>query len=247
MYKPLIYFIFGSAAAAFLGLLFLTAPYGRYVRRGWGPSVRARWAWIIMELPAVFVIFLVALTGNSDTVFPVFFLVLWEIHYVYRTFLYPSLMRSAKKEFPASLVLMAIIFNAANGYVNGWHLFRSNIIYSLEWAYDIRFIIGIILYICGFIIHVNSDGILRNLRQNGDTEYKVPQGGVFSLVSAPNYFGEMVQWFGWALATWSLAGLAFAAFTAANLLPRALSHHTWYKNTFPGYPKKRRAVIPFLL
>ena len=54
-------------------------------------------------------------------------------------------------------------------------------------------------------------------------------------------------WTGWAIATWSLAGLSFAVFTAANLVPRALANHRWYRETFPDYPRTRRAVIPWLL
>jgi hypothetical protein len=49
------------------------------------------------------------------------------------------------------------------------------------------------------------------------------------------------------VATWSVAGLSFAVFTAANLIPRAVSNHRWYLQTFSDYPKDRKAVIPFLL
>jgi len=62
-----------------------------------------------------------------------------------------------------------------------------------------------------------------------------------------DYLGEIVEWTGWAVATWSLAGLAFALYTAANLAPRALSHHAWYRARFPEYPPSRRALVPFLL
>ena len=49
----------------------------------------------------------------------------------------------------------------------------------------------------------------------------VPHGPLFRLVSCPNYFGEIVDWSGFALATWSPGGLLFALWTAANLVPRA--------------------------
>jgi hypothetical protein len=35
--------------------------------------------------------------------------------------------------------------------------------------------------------------------------------------------------------------------TAANLVPRALSHHRWYQANFPDYPHERRALLPGLL
>jgi len=34
----------------------------------------------------------------------------------------------------------------------------------------------------------------------------------------------MVEWTGWAIATWSLAGASFAFWTAANLIPRTVWH-----------------------
>ena len=75
----------------------------------------------------------------------------------------------------------------------------------------------------------------------------LPRGGAFELVSCPNLAGEIVEWIGFALMSWSLPGLAFAMWTAANLVPRALWRHRWYRERFPGYPAKRRAVIPRLL
>jgi hypothetical protein len=57
----------------------------------------------------------------------------------------------------------------------------------------------------------------------------------------------MIEWTGWAIATLSLPGLVFALWTAANLAPRALKHHAWYRKTFPDYPQSRKAIIPFVL
>jgi hypothetical protein len=57
----------------------------------------------------------------------------------------------------------------------------------------------------------------------------------------------MLEWTGFAVASWSLPGLAFALYTAANLAPRALSHHRWYQEKFPDYPRERRALIPFVV
>jgi 3-oxo-5-alpha-steroid 4-dehydrogenase 1 len=87
---------------------------------------------------------------------------------------------------------------------------------------------------------------LRRLRENGEPGYAIPYGGFYRWISSPNYFGEIIQWFGWALATWSLAGLAFAVWTAANLAPRAQSHHRWYREHFSNYPPERKSLLPRL-
>jgi 3-oxo-5-alpha-steroid 4-dehydrogenase 1 len=74
----------------------------------------------------------------------------------------------------------------------------------------------------------------------------VPHGGGYRFVSSPNYLGEILEWAGWAVAAWSPAGAAFAAYTIANLAPRAADHHRWYRERFPDYPPARRALVPFV-
>ena len=89
--------------------------------------------------------------------------------------------------------------------------------------------------------------MLAALRKPGESGYKIPRGWLYNYISCPNYFGEILIWTGWAIASWSLAGAVFVLWTVANLLPRALSNHRWYRETFEEYPAKRRALIPGLL
>ncbi len=56
------------------------------------------------------------------------------------------------------------------------------------------------------------------------------QGGMFELVSGANFFGEIVEWSGWALAAGTLPAAAFAAFTFMNIAPRAVQHHANYQD-----------------
>ena len=176
------------------------------------------------------------------------FLLFWEIHYVYRTVIFTSLMREGQKQFPILLVLFALIFNVLNGFVNGYHLFLDHAHYGLAWLMDPRFLTGTVVFFFGFVTHVRSDRLLRGLRAPGETSYSIPYGGMFRFVSSTNYLGEIVQWIGWAILTWSVAGLAFAFFTFANLFPRAIANHRWYRDQFDGeYPEERKAIIPFLL
>ncbi|KAL0628915.1 LOW QUALITY PROTEIN: 3-oxo-5-alpha-steroid 4-dehydrogenase 1 [Plecturocebus cupreus] len=81
------------------------------------------------------------------------------------------------------------------------------------------------LWLTGMLINIHSDHILRNLRKPGDTGYKIPRGGLFEYVTAANYFGEIVEWGGYALASWSVEGAAFAFFTFCFLSSRAKGHH----------------------
>lgn len=252
VYSVCIIALFVFAAIVFVALMFFPAPYGRHARPGWGIALREKRSWQIMESPAVVVIAACLVVGLDRGIGPglvaTLFLLIWEIHYVYRTVVFTSLMREGVRKYPVLLIAFAIIFNALNGFVNGYHLYLDHSRYVLSWLLDPRFIGGTILFFAGFVTHVSSDRLLRRLRAPGDTGYSIPHGGMFRFVSSPNYLGEIVQWTGWAILTWSLAGLAFAVFTFANLFPRAIANHRWYHEQFSeDYPKERKAIIPFLL
>lgn len=249
LFNVFLFLQFGLAAVSFFLLFFVTAPYGRHVQKGWGPVLQARFGWFLMEFPAFFMILLFyVLAGGYRMLVPTVFLLLWEMHYIQRTFIYPAIMRNGdKKKFPLTVAAMGFTFNLLNGGVNGWYLYIMGGTYSVQWLLDPRFIIGAAVFLTGFGINLYADRKLRILRDKNKKEYSIPRGGLFELVSSPNYFGEMIEWIGWAVMTWSLPGLAFAVFTFANLFPRALSNHRWYKKTFKNYPKERKAIVPFLL
>jgi 3-oxo-5-alpha-steroid 4-dehydrogenase 1 len=234
------------AALTFIGLRFITAPYGRHGRCGWGPTVPARIGWLVMETPASVLFAIVYLRGtHRGELIPLLLLAMWQSHYLYRAFAYPLLMRGGRR-MPVVLMLMAIAFNTLNAWINARWVSQLGS-YPTDWLTDRRFLLGVTLFAAGLAVHVSSDRTLRGLRAPGDTGYRIPRGGAYRWVSSPNYLGEIVEWTGWALATWSMAGLAFAVYTAANLVPRALDHHRWYRERFADYPPERRALIAFLL
>ncbi len=237
----------GLAALTFAVLLFVRAPYGRHARAGWGPTVPSRLAWVVMETPAVVVFLAIYLQGaHRAELVPLVMLGLWQLHYVHRTYVLPFRQRHEGRRMPALIPLLAIAFNLLNAYVNARWISHVGA-YAPAWLHDPRFLVGVALFLGGFAANVHSDYLLVSLRRPGETGYKIPQGGLFRWVSAPNYLGEILEWTGWAVLTWSWAGAAFALYTLANLAPRALSNHRWYRARFPDYPPERRALIPFIL
>jgi 3-oxo-5-alpha-steroid 4-dehydrogenase 1 len=236
------------AVLVFVVLLFVAAPYGRYLRPGWGPVVSARVGWFVMEIPAVLA--MAALYGASprwrEPAAFAFFL-LWQLHYVPRAVIDPLRARHGAKALPVVIALMGACFNVVNGWLQGAWLFWIGTARTSDWLVSPAFLAGASLFLAGIGINRSADAALRALRPAGETGYFVPRGGLYEHVSCPNYLGEIVQWLGWALATWSLPGLAFAVWTIANLLPRALAHHRWYRARFADYPAERRALIPWLL
>jgi len=240
--------IFISAPVVFALLFFVTAPYGRHFRGGWGPSISARAGWMIMEAPALLVIGVTVISsGQKLGVLPLLMWGLWELHYLYRTCLFPVLMRGSTKRFPLMLVAFAFIFNSLNGYANGMYLSMPGLVIADGgFISDLRVGVGIALFAAGFFTHVMADRDLRRLRRPDESGYKIPRGGLWEYVSNPNYFGEIMEWCGWALAVWSLPALGFAVFTIANLVPRAWANRKWYQETFEDYPRERKSVIPFV-
>lgn len=235
------------APLIFLSLLFYDAPYGRFARDGWGPRVSAAWGWFLMEIPAVFVIVLCFVVGNGLAPSTAWLLIgLWEIHYVHRAIVYPLRRRTAGKNVTVSVVLMGFTFQLFIGYTNGRYLGLHADEYTVQWLTDPRFLVGAALFVSGFAINFWADNELLNLRKRLGKGYHVPHSGLYRYVSCPNYLGEIVEWIGFAIAAWSVPALLMAVWTAANLVPRALANHKWYRATFPDYPETRKAVIPRL-
>ena len=234
------------AALVFLILFFVRAPYGRHARTGWGPEIPARAGWVLMECPSLLIILTLFITGShqADPAAWIFML-LWSAHYTNRSFVYPFRCKIGAKKMPLLIAMLSVAFNGVNASINGIWLFELAPEYGTDWLLDPRFIIGLVGFLVGMTINIRSDNLLLKLREDGDG-YSIPHGGLFRWISAPNYLGEIIEWLGFALMTWSLSGLAFAIWTIANLVPRAGSNHKWYHLRFPEYPKERKALIPFV-
>ena len=148
---------------------------------------------------------------------------------------------------PLVIVLLAISFNTVNGYFNGfWLSHFVPEISNLAWL-NARIIMGILVFLTGFVINQYHDWLLIRLRKENMSGYQIPHGGLFQQVSCPNYLGEIIAWFGFFIVTLSLPAFSFLLWTMVNLVPRALDHHKWYKMKFPDYPLNRKAIIPRLL
>lgn len=239
--------LIGLGVVTCLALLFITAPYGRhYQNTGWGPTVSNRTGWIIMELPSVLIFgWIYAQGGQAFELVPLGLLCMWQVHYVHRTFIFPFRMKTTGKRMPALIMLLGALFNCFNSYLNARWISELGR-YDTSWLQEPCLWIGCAVFLFGFVLNVRSDSILFNLRKPGDTGYHIPHGGAYRFVSSPNYLGELLEWLGWAIATWSTCGLAFLIYTAANLVPRAISNHRWYHDKFEDYPKERRRIIPGL-
>ncbi|XP_028905803.1 3-oxo-5-alpha-steroid 4-dehydrogenase 2 [Ornithorhynchus anatinus] len=245
----------GSGAMALLGawaaLGGRPAPYGKGTERLLPGAARlpARAAWCLQELPSLLLpAALAALAARRpapDAHRPhrPLLLALFCAHYFHRALIYPFFTKG--RPFPVRVTISAALFCTINGLLQGYYLTYCAE-YPDDWYTDIRFVAGIVMFFLGMGVNIHSDHLLRQLRKPGEITYKIPQGGMFAYVSGANFLGEIVEWMGFALATWSLPALAFAFFSLCFLGNRAYHHHRFYLEVFPNYPKSRKALIPFI-
>jgi 3-oxo-5-alpha-steroid 4-dehydrogenase 1 len=245
-YQLIFYAWVSMAILIFFLLLKVNAPYGRHTVSGWGPMVDNRVGWFWMEFPAFAVMFYF-LIRSFPVQNPLLFIMmgLFCFHYINRSFIFPFRLQTPGKKMPLFIMFSGIFFNLINTGLLGFY-FIHFAKYEMSWLWDWRFICGILLFVCGLWINWKADAILISLRKPGETGYSIPGGWLFRYISCPNMLGEMIEWAGFALLCWNMPALAFFTWTVANLLPRALAHHRWYKNKFSDYPASRKAVIPYV-
>ena len=228
-------------------LIIKPSTYGRHIDKN-RLSINNRLGWFIMELPTVILMpfFYFVNSPNHNPVI-LFFISLYMIHYINRVFVFPLRIRTRDKKIPLLIVFSAILFNIFNTYLIGYYFSQVTLLYDVSWFFSPFFIVGLIVFLTGAYINHQSDTLLINLRKVSKNGYKIPYGGLFKYISCPNHLGEIIEWIGFAILTCSLPTFAFSVWTIANLVPRALQHHQWYKNNFKNYPQERKAILPYLL
>ncbi|CEL52968.1 3-oxo-5-alpha-steroid 4-dehydrogenase 1 [Rhizoctonia solani AG-1 IB] len=284
----------GLRAFASLGLLspvllVINAPHGRFssdgasktwITRAWDAlSLDGTFSWIVMELPSPITLLYAfsqqsTLPGPSPlsltphSVLPLLFVG----HYLNRAIISPLRTPSRSKSH-LIVVLAAIVFNVINGSVTGTWLGAGARTGSIGWAdTPVSYWVGLAMFGLGLWGNIWHDEVLLKIRKNRDGKkddkprYDIPYGGLYSLVSFPNYLCEWFEWTGFALASGSIMtplqqsltlghyggvyitpAVLFTLVEVALMLPRAQRGHEWYHEKFSDYPKDRKAVIPFLL
>ena len=233
----------------FIALFFVKAGYGMFRTAQWGFSIPNKIGWLLMEAPVFFVMLILWLQSDRSVLsVPFLFFLLFELHYFQRSFVFPFLMKG-KSRMPVAIMLMGVVFNLLNGYIQGEWLFflAPEDLYSSAYLSRINCWIGILVFFLGMGINWHSDYVIRHLRQPGDTRHYLPEKGMYHWVTSGNYFGELLEWTGFALATSSSAAWVFVWWTFANLAPRAYAIRQKYREEFGVEAVgKRKCLIPYI-
>lgn len=238
------------AVFVFIALFFFEAGYGYLFNPKYGFPVPNKIGWVLMESP-VFIAMCI-LWWMSDVRFeavPLILFLVFQTHYIQRAFIFPLLMRGNSK-MPFGIVAMGMLFNTLNALMQGGWIFyyAPSLNYYDGWFGKPYLYIGIVIFLFGYVVNLHSDYIIRHLRKPGDTKHYIPKGGMFKYVSSANYFGEFMEWVGFAIASWSWSGVVFAWWTFANLAPRARSLYNRYEKEFGEEftSLHRKRIIPFI-
>jgi 3-oxo-5-alpha-steroid 4-dehydrogenase 1 len=178
-------------------------------------------SWIVMELvsPMTFIYAFytsplstsaVPLQWNSPrTILALCFL----LHYANRAIINPLRTPSRSKSH-IIVLLSTVAFNLINGFLMGSYLSSSYARNFLSARSPTSFYVGLLLWAFGFIGNIIGniihDEILLDVRRKANSKgkskakagehYAIPQGGLYTLVSYPNYLCEWVEWLGFAIA-----------------------------------------------
>ena len=230
------------AVVVFVALFHVNAGYGKFYQPKWGPSLDNHLGWFLMEVPVFLAMLLLWwLSDRRADSTRLIFLLLFELHYFHRSFIFPRQLRGHSR-MPWTIVLMGALFNTLNALMQGgWIFFFSPAdYYPQDWVLRLPFLAGTALFFYGMFINIQSDRIIRHLRKPGDTAHYLPRGGMFRYVTSANYFGEFV--------TWSWSGAVFALWTFSNLAPRAARIYDLYAREFPDEmdTSRMKRMIPFI-
>ncbi|MDL2227352.1 3-oxo-5-alpha-steroid 4-dehydrogenase [Bacteroidales bacterium OttesenSCG-928-K03] len=245
------------AVIVFIALNFIEVGYGITLSKKWGAAINNKVGWLFMEVP-VFILMTVLCFSSArilnfsvaTSLVPLILFLFFQIHYIRRSLIFPFLLKG-KSKIPVIVVVMGILFNACNAFMQGgWIFYMSPVeMYSPSWLLTPQFIIGTIIYFGGMAINIQSDKIIQDLRKPGDTKHYLPTKGLFKHVTGAHYFGEVIEWIGFAILTWSISGAVFALWTFANLVPRANAVYHKYQKMFGENTikeKKLKRIFPFI-
>mmetsp|Transcript_22494 Transcript_22494/g.32849 ORF Transcript_22494/g.32849 Transcript_22494/m.32849 type:complete len:267 (+) Transcript_22494:43-843(+) len=255
-YDTVLLVAYTTALLSALASVFVIAPYGRFATQSFGIELNPKFGWWLMEIMAtVSFLYFYPQGPNASKPVPLIFAVLYLIHYANRGWYFPLNIRVApgsKSSFSISVALSGFFVTTMHGYLNAMWYSKYCTYLDWDWMTSPTCIFGLLLYEMSFWSTIYCEHIIRNLRdkvavKNEASRYKIPKGFLFEYVSSPQYFTEILGFLGWAIMTWSPAGLFIFLISAANLVPRAVGTHKWYQEKFKEeYPSKRKALIPFI-
>ncbi|KAJ6646613.1 Polyprenol reductase [Pseudolycoriella hygida] len=140
------------------------------------------------------------------------------------------------------------VISQAQGFV------RGSLSESIKWN-DITLLhcVAVGLFLYAWYNQFMSNLILASLRKNHSGEvitqkHLLPTGGYFESVSSPHMYFEVVIYVALYIILYNNSSWLFVmCWVISNQAENAWLTHQWYIETFPDYPKSRKAIFPNIL
>lgn len=146
----------------------------------------------------------------------IIFYCLWFCYYVYRGIIYLWIMKYSSLKIFLGILLGGFFFNFFYSFFNvDW---IGVVFYDFDYYKDLWFIVGVVMFIIGYIINRYVDLLFRKFRVNSSFGYFIFNGCLFYKIFCLNYFGEMFEWFGWVLGIWLVVGIVWFLFFSVILV-----------------------------
>ncbi|XP_039131349.1 3-oxo-5-alpha-steroid 4-dehydrogenase 2 [Dioscorea cayenensis subsp. rotundata] len=165
-----------------------------------------------------------------------------SIHYFKRVFEVLFIHQYSGRTMLDSVLLISLsYFMSAVSTIYSQYLTEN----TAEPAFDLKYA-GVLLFVIGIIGNFYHHYILSQLRGKDDKSYKIPKGGLFSLVICPHYLFEILGFIGVSLISQTVYAVSFTLGSMFYLLGRSYATRKWYLSKFDNFPKNVKALIPFV-
>ncbi|KAK4359874.1 hypothetical protein RND71_022103 [Anisodus tanguticus] len=110
---------------------------------------------------------------------------------------------------------------------------------------DLKYI-GLLIFLVGISGNFYHHYLLSKLRDSKEKGYKIPQGGLFSVVICPHYLFEILGFVGISFISQTSFSLSCAVGVTLYLSGRSYVTRKWYLSKFENFPKNVKALVPFV-
>lgn len=119
---------------------------------------------------------------------------------------------------------------------------------------DLLFLFGLLLFAAGFLIEATADRQLAQFRQIAGSQGQLMTSGLWSRSRHPNYFGEIILWFGIGFCSFAITGSFWAFFGPVILamiiyfvsIPITEDHLRSSRPAFDGYAARTPVLVPHI-
>ncbi|EAY01103.1 3-oxo-5-alpha-steroid 4-dehydrogenase family protein [Trichomonas vaginalis G3] len=170
-------------------------------------------------------------------------IIFWLTVYLFRGTIYALLRSKFSNPWPVKTVIYFLLMNISKSILFVRCITFQN--WELKGAYKITLCV---LWVIAFLFGAKYDIQLTLKRFKNAKGYKFMKGGIYNLITCPNYFFEfLMNLFLILMIDNDIYSVAVFIWMLPNVLTRAETLHYWSKKFHkPNYPKNRASFIPFI-